>query len=152
MSDQMAGARRSRGIAFTLIGATVLLAAWAKAPVPKSRAGVCVGAADYLSYLTDQVRALVADPAKQEIRDSLHLTSVAAESIQGIQTDSLCDLAGRAINREQHILESTPRSVFLVRIGSARYWAEDPNVGFGEYTKVFILDSTLSKVIATTGH
>jgi hypothetical protein len=131
----------------------VILAIGAWTPAPRTRLqGVCAPSDQYSAYLVEEIELMMANASDQDLRDSLGLSGMSSPSVTRVGSDSLCDLAGRAINRTQGLAETGSRNVYLVKIGAQRYWAEDPDIGFGEYTKVFVLDSTVSNVLGTTGH
>ena len=68
-----------------------------------------------------------------------------------LQSDSLCRIAARTISRDLQQPDSTPRSIYLLKVGKL-YWAVDRSVKGGVFYVVYIVDSTLTRLLfRTTG-
>lgn len=68
------------------------------------------------------------------------------DRIELVHSDSLCRKAVLAINRDLQTPDSTVRHVDLLQVGKT-YWASDRNEVRGEFTVLFVLDSTLTRVL-----
>ncbi len=90
------------------------------------------------------------DAGDQEWRDIMNLPVVPASEITVVQTDSLCMKAGRLINLAFERPVDEQRSIFLIRVGNRRYWAEDHYLHYGGHVYRFIIDSTLTTILSET--
>ena len=133
-----------------LVAGTVALATSSglSKPLPIASGNpICAPASDaYATRLLEQVRLIVSYPPIQSRREELGLPVLDPSVVQPVRSDSLCRIAGRTMNHAWNIPDSASRRVYLVRVGQ-RFWAEDAGLAGGEFKAVFILDSTLTRVV-----
>ena len=96
--------------------------------------------------LLAEAKHMVATPRLKSIQDSMRVPAVDSAVIRPIQSDSLCILAARTINRSHGGVDSS-RTIYLVQLGHV-FWAEDTTIRAGEYVQTFILDSTLTTILS----
>ncbi|MES2124579.1 MAG: hypothetical protein V4503_07790 [Gemmatimonadota bacterium] len=131
--------------AFGGIGVVVLLTAARSA----SEALGPTGCGPDTRYMADVLSGVKWTLSDAELRDSLRIPRAnAAESIVAVRKDSLCKVAGARMNSDFELPATTSRQVYLVRIGTSRYWAEDPTIREGEWGVGFVMDSTMATVLS----
>lgn len=106
------------------------------------RPGPCLPSNGFRQF----VEHVIADttPVGPKVRPTGMSRMDRAAAIQ-VQSDSLCRRAIRVINDDVHT-NGRERSVFLMRAG-AYFFAQDSSIRAGEYGVVFVIDSSMSKVI-----
>jgi hypothetical protein len=99
------------------------------------------------SKLVDYAKRRVSTKTKAD-SSLVALPATDSSLVRAIDADSLCQLAGRAIDRTRSMLVSyRPRRFFLVRAGDS-YLAVDTSLGRSTAGDAFQLDSTLSRVLS----
>ena len=100
-----------------------------------------------MRHFLDGARFLVSAPTQAKMRGILNVDAMDPALVKPIQSDSLCTLAARTINRDQKQPDTTSRTVYLVRMGRV-YWAEDTTMHAGEWIRSVIMDSTLTRILS----
>lgn len=131
--------------------ASVLLALTTTWPAVASRESSCGGVRDpEMVELLEFVRHMTL-PLFASNRAALHLPFVDSSAVQPVKSDSVCRLAAMVINSERGNVDSS-RTIYLIDFGGKAYWAKDPKIAAGEYVQTFILDSTLTRILAHAPH
>lgn len=79
------------------------------------------------------------------------LPSIDAQLVQAVHSDSLCDLAARALFNGHRRPDSASHQVYLFRVGSV-YYVMDTTLSMGEYIRAAVLDSTLTRILSRPTH
>jgi hypothetical protein len=104
-----------------------------------------------MNKMGDYITMILTHEVASDLRASAGLVGVNLDAPrQRIASDSLCDRAGRLINDDQYLPDTTTRRVFLIRVGN-RYWAEDSTLPRESRIPAYVLDSTLSTVVVVFG-
>lgn len=98
-----------------------------------------------LASVVDIASASESDAAM--LRDRLSLPATTASAVVAVRSDSLCKVAGGVMNSDWEFPKDASRQVYLVKIASSRFWAEDPAIREGEWGVAFILDSSMTTVV-----
>ncbi len=139
-------------VAAALISAVAAVAARQPGYPLTSAAGWCHPDTLFQNLIREKVEREVTatGPGDQEWRDFMNLLVVPASEITVVQADSLSMKAGKLINGITGRAVNEQRSVFLIRVGSRRYWAEDHEFHHGGLPARFIIDSTLTTILSET--
>lgn len=73
------------------------------------------------------------------------LSTIDQAEVRPVQADSLCRLAIRTINRDENLPDSTARSIYLLSMGRL-FWVADRAARAGEFSAVWLLNSSLTQV------
>ncbi|MES2305107.1 MAG: hypothetical protein V4558_06355 [Gemmatimonadota bacterium] len=135
-----------RGLVF---GAIVLTIAVARAT---SQSGGACGEATHpkSAALAAYAKRFVSLPAFQRFRDQFHVPTADSSSVRIEAVDSLCVRASALISQVLNEPESTARRIYLVKAGEV-FFAEDPKVKSGEWTKTYVIDSSMTRILSSVG-
>jgi hypothetical protein len=101
----------------------------------------------YMNEMSNFIEMVLTNPEASALRDSAGLAGIDPGSARiRIASDSLCDRAGRLMNYDAYLPDTTTRHVFLIRLGN-RYWAEDSTLPKESRIPAYIMDSTLSTTL-----
>lgn len=96
------------------------------------------------------VENLLTKPQFSAIRDLDGLPAVSYSEVQSVQAEELCSKAAIGMNSHRKEPLPSPRMVYVLKIGSV-FWVEDPTYKAGEYTRVLVFDSTLTRIVGLPG-
>jgi hypothetical protein len=126
--------------AFRLLFAPVLLALSVRSAVGQT--SPCLpsdsGATQLVHYVTYLITSN--DPDVVTLRGSLGLNNVSVNQVSVVTTGPDCTKARQAVDS----LASTPNStrrMYVVKVGSKRFFVRDPNATAGEYTPAIVFDN-----------
>lgn len=92
------------------------------------------------------VRRAISEPRFEQLRKTLGLSRLPADSAVLVVDTELCNRASKAVAQHEHIDEANVQLV-VIRLGAV-LWAEDPKLVVGEWRKLFLLDGSGSRVLA----
>ena len=142
-------ARRSLGL-LVLPVLPVLLAGAGSRPgaAPPARA-TCRVADATSAALVAYVQQLLSSPAPGTVtlRQRLGLTNVHASDVALVTTAADCARAGTSLDQSAGV-PASGRRVYLIKAGSTRYFAQDPNATAGEYLPLFVMDGEFVILVA----
>jgi hypothetical protein len=96
-----------------------------------------------LNYLLGKAQSdVLYKPAE---RRTLLLPMVDTAKVRVVRVDSLCNRAARTILTA--VKRPGPLELRLVAVGN-RYMAADATLGYGEWSYFYVLDSTLTRIVA----
>jgi hypothetical protein len=120
------------------------------APVAAQRPpAACHRIDDFSDSLLAQSRYTLSFPRLGYLFEGSGLDVTDQHRIVPVQTDSLCLVAARTINRDLQQPDSLPRSIYLLKVGKL-YWAVDRTTNVGRFYTVLIVDSTLTRILHRT--
>ncbi|MGH7522703.1 MAG: hypothetical protein ACREK8_00135 [Gemmatimonadales bacterium] len=138
--------RIGAGSLATVLAALSMVASALSAQHP---APACHHPDDFTDSLLSRSRYTLSFPKLSYLFDGSGLDVNDQYRIVPLQSDSLCRIAARTINRDQQQPDSVPRSIYLLKVGKL-YWAVDRSVNTGRFYTVFIVDGTLTKILFRT--
>jgi hypothetical protein len=132
--------------AATLLAASQasLTQAAAQRPTP-----ACHRQDDFTDSLLSRSRYTLSFPKLSYLFEGSGLDVTDQNRIVPLQSDSLCRIAARTINRDLQQPDSVPRSIYLLKVGKL-FWAVDRSVNAGRFYTVFIVDGTLTRILYRT--
>lgn len=104
---------------------------------------------DFSDSLLAQARYALSFPKLGYLFEGSGLDVIDQTRIVPVQSDSLCRLAARTVNRDLQQPDSVVRAIYLLRVGRL-YWAVDRSVNAGRFYTVLIVDGTLTRILHRT--
>jgi len=90
------------------------------------------------------------DSASAVDRSRLGLPLLSKDSVSAVSDSATCARAADAYGRNLDIPDTTtPRQVFVVRLGPTRYVVGDPTVRSGEFALVMVFDSSFTTLFSS---
>ena len=132
--------------AATLVSGLAMTPSTARAQ-QQSRA--CHRADDFSDSLLAQSRYALSFPRLAYLFDGSGLDITDQKRIVPVQSDSLCRLAARTVNRDLQQPDSVPRAIYLLKVGKL-FWVVDRSVNAGRFYTVLIVDGTLTRILHRT--
>lgn len=115
-------------------------------PVDPPTESLCVGAEeDFSVAILGKIRFVLTSPNEEWYRKLLGVEGIPADSVQHVSDPATCGRAIAAIQTHRG-RPGEPVVMVLVRLGRV-YWAEASYPRSGEWTLVYILDGTGTKVV-----
>ncbi|MEO5799390.1 MAG: hypothetical protein ABIZ70_01875 [Gemmatimonadales bacterium] len=137
-------AKVSTLLAMTSFGQDALSTDLTRCATRTERQGHLVDTRDWLA-------SLVGAQAERSWRKGLSLPFLRDSMVSIVSDLALCRRAAKTMNHDMGERLSASRTVFLLRVGPSRYWAESDDFEAGEWGIGFILDGKLQKVLARAG-
>ncbi len=112
---------------------------------------LCAPADDrWAEEMRGYINNILSKPEFTKVRELDGLPAVNYSTVTSVQAEELCSKAAVFMNNHRKAPLPTPSKVYILKIGSV-YWVEDPTYKAGEYTRVLVLDSTMTKVVGLPG-
>ena len=137
---------------YAIITATALgswLAATPSPAVAQHAPAPCHRIDDFSDSLLAQSRYALSFPKLGYLFEGSGLDVTDQIRILPVQNDSICRVAARTVNRDLQQPDSTPRALYLLRVGKL-YWVVDRSVNVGRFYTVLIVDGTLTRILHRT--
>ncbi len=135
--------------AFTLPTAATALGAFGALGAQKRQPNCALSTDASTRLMLENLKSRLVDPSLGGWRAHSKLPVVDTATVVAVHSDSLCQRAGTLVYRVGYG-DPPPDKLFLFKVGPV-YWAQDRSRVAGEFTVVFTLDSTLTKVLAKVG-
>ena len=137
---------------YAIITATALgswLAAMPSPAIAQHAPAPCHRIDDFSDSLLAQSRYALSFPKLGYLFEGSGLDVTDQIHILPVQNDSICRVAARTVNRDLQQPDSTPRALYLLRVGKL-YWVVDRSVNVGRFYTVLIVDGTLTRILHRT--
>ena len=125
------------------------LAATPSAALAQQSPPACHRIDDFSDSLLAQSRYALSFPKLSYLFEGSGLDVTDQIHIVPVQSDSLCQIAARTVNRDLQQPDSLSRAIYLLRVGKL-YWVVDRSANVGRFYTILIVDGTLTRILHRT--